>query len=160
MSDVEMGIAFPLDNEGFLRRECPTCEREFKWLPTEEEGEAVPPADGGYFCPYCGIQAPPEAWLTKPQVALVEAVVERDVIGPALDQFGRDLKRIERQSGGMIKVTTQRDRPEEPDPLTEADDMKRVNLDCHPTEPVKVLDDWDREVRCLVCGQPRAVPSP
>jgi hypothetical protein len=108
MSDIELGVPLPLDSDGFLRRECPTCEREFKWLPAQGEAEATPPADGGYFCPYCGVahEAP---------VSLVEAVV-RQVVGPALDKFGRDLRRIERQSDGMIKVTTEGTRPEEPDP--------------------------------------------
>jgi hypothetical protein len=155
MSDVEFGIALPLDNDGFLRRECPTCEREFKWLSAQDEAEATLPTDGGYFCPYCAVQAPPEAWHTKSQVALMETVVHREVIAPALDQFDRDLRRIERQSQGMIKVTTRSDRPEDPEPLTETDDMKRVDFDCHPTEPVKVLEDWQREVRCLVCGEAR-----
>jgi hypothetical protein len=31
--------------------------------------------------------------------------------------------------------------------------MIRVDFDCHPTEPVKVLDDWDKSVYCLICGQ-------
>jgi hypothetical protein len=52
MSDVELSIPFPLDDDGFLRRECPTCDREFKWLPAHDETEATPPPAGGYFCPY------------------------------------------------------------------------------------------------------------
>ena len=35
-------------------------------------------------------------------------------------------------------------------------DMARVDFECHPTEPVKVLDDWDKPVSCLICGQPNA----
>ncbi len=27
---VSFGMTIPLDSDGFLRRECPTCEREFK----------------------------------------------------------------------------------------------------------------------------------
>ncbi len=39
MSDDEvmLEISMPLDSDGFLRRECPTCEREFKWLHTLEK---------------------------------------------------------------------------------------------------------------------------
>ena len=29
---MEIEIALPLDNDGFLRRECPSCERQFKWF--------------------------------------------------------------------------------------------------------------------------------
>lgn len=38
----------PLDSDGFLRRECPTCEREFKWLPSCE-GEAEQAKLGTYL---------------------------------------------------------------------------------------------------------------
>jgi hypothetical protein len=41
--DVTLEMSMPLDSDGFLRRECPTCEREFKWFSTpEEEGTAAP----------------------------------------------------------------------------------------------------------------------
>jgi len=153
MSEIELSMALPLDSDGFLRRECPTCEREFKWLPAQDDAEATPPPDGGYFCPHCGIQAQPDAWHTKAQVAAIEALLQRDVVDPALEGFARDLRRIEPESGGLIKVTTRRDPVEEPEPLTEADDMRRVDFACHPEEPVKVAEDWPREVRCLVCGR-------
>lgn len=45
-------MAVPLDLDGFLRRECPTCEREFKWLAnTGEEEEASEVPDEGLCCP-------------------------------------------------------------------------------------------------------------
>jgi hypothetical protein len=34
--------------------------------------------------------------------------------------------------------------------------MTRVDFECHPTEPVKVLDDWDNPVHCRICGQPNS----
>ena len=41
--DLALEMSMPLDSDGFLRRECPTCEREFKWLYTsEEEGTSAP----------------------------------------------------------------------------------------------------------------------
>ena len=133
--DVTLEMPMPLDSDGFLRRECPTCEREFKWLYTpEDEGIAAPTIDGGYFCPYCGIQ----------------------VLGPMLKRFGDDIKGIGRSSGGMMSGEVKYDAPDELDPLTEVDDMTRVDFECHPTEPVKVLDDWEKPVRCLICGQPKS----
>ena len=79
---VSFGMTIPLDSDGFLRRECPTCEREFKWRPSEAEAEEdVEPADAaGYFCPYCGVQAPDDAWLTQAQVALTQNIVAREFI--------------------------------------------------------------------------------
>lgn len=139
MSDdeVTLGMSIPLDSDGFLRRECPTCEREFKWLQTSgETDEGTETAnEGGYFCPYCGVQAPADAWLTEAQVALAQNIVATEFIAP------------------MVRKLGTYDEPERLDPLTEADDMTRVDFACHPSEPLKVLDDWRKAVRCLICGK-------
>lgn len=150
--DVEMSVAVPLDEDGFLRRECPTCEREFKWLPTET-GDPPPPA--GYYCPYCGVQAQPDAWLTNAQVEMIHNKVMREVVGPTMQDFGRSLGRIAQSSGGLIRAEVEGpDIPPEADPLTEQNDMRRIDFACHPEEPLKVLDDWSRPVYCLICAKP------
>jgi hypothetical protein len=140
MSDdrVSFGMTIPLDSDGFLRRQCPTCEREFKWRPTAGEGEedGEPTGDGGYFCPYCGVQAPADAWLTEAQRALAENIIATEVIGPMVSKLG-----------------TYRG-PEKLDPLTEVDDMTRIDFPCHPSEPLKVQGDWLKAPRCLICGTP------
>lgn len=156
MSDdeVTLGMSVPLDSDGFLRRECPTCEREFKWLPGsgDDADEVTPPPDGGYYCPYCAIQAPDDQWFTQAQIELAQSIVATQVLGPMLKDFGRDLNGIGRRSNGFLSVTAKYDAPDEMEPLTEADDMKRIEFECHPDEPVKVLEDWDEPVHCLVCG--------
>ncbi len=149
MSERTTEMSVPLDSDGFLRRECPTCEREFKWFNSPEgEGEAVP--DGGYYCPYCAIQAPSDSWLTKAQIrARPERGDARDC-WPELDKMARDLQRSSR--GGLISFDMKYDKPRALDPLVESDDMRRVDFACHPGEPVKVLDDWRGAIHCLVCG--------
>jgi len=37
MGDIEINISLPLDDEGFFRRECPFCRKEFKVMLTKEE---------------------------------------------------------------------------------------------------------------------------
>ncbi|MGH9093292.1 MAG: hypothetical protein ACRDZR_18215 [Acidimicrobiales bacterium] len=137
---VSFGMTIPLDSDGFLRRECPTCEREFKWRPSEaEDEERADPTDiVGYFCPYGGVQAPCDAWLTQAQVALAQNIVARELIGPMVSKLGAY------------------EEPDEFDPLTEADDMTLVVFPCHPSEPLKVLDDWRKPVYCLICGKASA----
>ena len=157
MSDdeVTIGMSIPLDSDGFLRRECPTCEREFKWLPDADSVAASDEMqDGGYFCSYCAIQAPPASWFTEAQIELAQNIVTTEVVGPMLKDFTRDIKNAGHRSGGMLSVTATYDAPDEMDPLTEADDMKRVDFECHPAQPVKVLGDWDGQVHCLICGKP------
>lgn len=153
---METQISIPLDSDGFLRRECPTCEREFKWLPSDAgdgstEGAAeIDPA--GYYCPFCGVQAESGKWLTKAQVEFVHHVARREFVEPILRDWAADL---ERKSTKHVKFKANPNFGDDsPEPqLTEQDDMRRVDFECHPSEPVKVLDDWDGQVRCLICGQ-------
>ncbi len=151
--DVVIPCSLPLDSDRFLRRQCPTCEREFKWYIAEEGEAAAEVPDGGYFCPYCAIQAPATAWFTQAQVAMQQGLIQSEVVGPAVEKFADDLKDIGRNSGGFLRVEGGNYRPPaRPDSLTESGDMRRVDFGCHPDEPVKVLDDWDRGVHCLICG--------
>lgn len=144
---MNIPMSVPLDSEGFLRRECPTCEREFKWRPTPEGEQGEPESDGGYFC---AVQAPTGSWWTKPQLEAATSQAFDAVVKPKLDDLQAS---VERASGDFIKVSMSRTDPPKPPALTEIDDMRLVELSCHPTEPIKVLDDWDREVHCLLCGQ-------
>lgn len=162
MSDErEVSVSLPLDGEGFLRRSCPTCEREFKWYPSEEAGvEAESAPEGGYYCPYCAIQASPDSWWTPAQLELVRGVVSKEIVEPELQKLERSFRDISRRSGGLISASMKSELPPEADQLGETDDMRRVYFECHPNEPVKVLDDWVREVHCLICGTPATGPPP
>jgi hypothetical protein len=152
VTEYRTSMSVPLDSDGFLRRECPTCEREFKWLPTPDGEEPTPAATAGLFCPYCAVQADPGAWFTKAQIEQATAIVYEEVVAPELEDFKRSVEGMNRS--GLIGVRAEL-KVEEPDPppeLEETDDMRRVDFPCHPGEPVKVLDSWVSEVHCLVCG--------
>jgi hypothetical protein len=151
--DVSIPMSLPLDADGFLRRGCPTCEREFKCVVSQDD-DAPPAPEGGYFCPYCALQAPPDAWWTKDQLEAVTALMYREVMAPELGGLQRSIDQLNNQSGGLIDITARLeiDEPDEPASLTEVDDMRRVEFVCHPDDPVKVLDDWERQVHCMVCG--------
>jgi len=137
--EVSFEMAIPLDSDGFLRRECPTCEREFKWRPSQEADEEAESADdGGYFCPYCGVQVPVDAWLTQAQLTLAQNIAAREIIGPMVSKLGAY------------------EGPDRLGPLTEADDMTLIVFPCHASEPLKVLDDWRKPVYCLICGKSAA----
>ena len=62
MTDAwKTSMSVPLDSDGFIRRECPTCEREFKSLAAQGDAPKTELAEGGAYCPYC---APPAISLT------------------------------------------------------------------------------------------------
>ena len=153
MGDVVIPMTLPLDSSGFLRRECPRCERQFKWLPSaadsSQSSEQAPPQH--YFCPYCHEPAGPDAWWTKEQLEHVKALMMTEVVAPQLEKLKRDLRSLNRP-GGLLQVDVDTSVPSEPEPLAETDDMVRVDLPCHLDEPVKIDEAWSAEVACLICG--------
>jgi hypothetical protein len=145
--EVELSMSVPLDSDGFLRRQCPTCERELKWRAAQDDEEATPSQEGGYFCPYCAVQAPADSWWTEAQIEAAKAQAFEQVLKPELDKLaGRG------GTSGFLEIDISVSEPEQPPALDEQDDMRRVDFRCHPEEPVKVLDDWNRPVHCPICG--------
>lgn len=151
----ELGsISLPLDEDGFLRRECPTCEREFMWF-VSEEGAQAEVADEGYFCPYCGVQAPLDGWWTKSQLAQATGIAYEEVVRPAMEGFKRNVERS--SSGGFVQARVDLSHPDAEPELTEADNMRRVDFPCHSSEPLKVVQGWTRPLYCLICGTQSAI---
>lgn len=152
--EFKVPVTLPRDVDGFLRRECPTCEQEFKWY-AHVEGDADAERVDQYFCPRCGRPAGLDSWWTPAQLAHAQGAA-----GPALDQYVQDsLKdafsgikgvRLEPGNNFTFGIPT-------PDPLIEPDDMVIAEPPCHPNEPVKVPDEATSRVYCLICGTPFAV---
>jgi len=148
-------MTLPLDSDGFLRRQCPACGREFKWRPTPTTGEAVaeppaPPAHA-YFCPYCFQPAPPDSWWTDRQVEHAKQVALAEALGPQLRRFKSEVEGMNRP-GGLVNFSLNLPPMGRPEPLSEPDDMARVDYPCHPEDPIKIDAAWEDEVGCLVCG--------
>ena len=153
MSETELSVGFPLDSEGFLRRACPACIREFKWLSVE--GDSETPSPEHYFCPYCGRPAAPNEWFTVEQQAYIEAVVLEEVLGPSLADLRESMEQLNQSSGGLPEITASIEPPErgQAPPVFEPDNMRQVSFPCHPREPVKVYKDLKQPVYCLSCGK-------
>ena len=73
MSEIKMNVSFPLDDDNFIRRQCPLCRREFKillegneleditkkgiesfMLEQSEEKDEQEEESEEFHCPYCG----------------------------------------------------------------------------------------------------------
>ena len=147
-----MDVSFPLDSDGFIRRECPHCEREFKWHhgPTNEEAEQQPPWDT-YYCPLCGEPAGPDSWWTQAQLELIENAQER-LIGQEVGDMFKDLERSTRRNKYITFKASKINLSDVAEPLVEPDDMTMVTSPCHTWEPIKVPDDHVGRMHCLVCG--------
>ena len=170
MSETTIPMTLPLDSDGFLRRECPSCERQFKWRPTQsEETDLSEVGDGDsdtlnesqganaapefYYCPYCYDPGALNAWWTQEQLAYGRELAAAEVLGPELRDLADSMMRLNR-SGGLVGVHVDVNMPilSRPEPLTEPDDMVRVDFPCHLDEPLKIDEAWDEEVACLLCG--------
>lgn len=153
--DINISVDLPLDGDGFLRRECPNCEQEFKWF-NHEEGEGATDAENveQYYCPRCGVAAGLDSWWTPDQLEYMQSAAAPEIeraIGDAFQDAFRGVK-------GM-KVSANRDFRldiDNPGQLTEPDDMVIVEPPCHPNEPLKVPEEAASRVHCLVCGEPFA----
>ena len=150
---MSVSLTLPLD-DGFIRRECPHCERQFKWHsgPTDDRPEDAIDPDV-YSCPYCGETAPLDEWWTRAQLEFAKA----SLVGPVLDQLEDDLRGVTRRNSGPATLSIERSDAEPPLPLHEPNDMQLVQSPCHPWEPMKVADDWSGALHCLVCGERFAV---
>jgi hypothetical protein len=143
-------VQLPLDDDGFLRRECPHCLQEFKWYhgsaADQPEGEADPPA---YYCPRCGVSAAPDRWWTQDQLAFMQEYVA----GPALREVTDEIEKAFRGVRGVTFKRGHLDEPEPPSALHEPNDMIILAPPCHPWEPVKVPEDATAPAYCLLCGK-------
>ena len=137
--DIEVSVPIPRDADGFIRRECPHCMRQFKWHdgPANEEAEQhAPPVT--YSCPLCGQPAAVGSWDTAEQVELAQHMAMPQVMEMIHDELQAAFR-------GIRGITYKRGRGETFDqshPLTEPNDMVIVVSPCHGYEPVKVPAWW------------------
>ena len=154
---MEIPISLPLDNDGFLRRECPHCMQEFKWHegPANEEAEKM--GDSGiYHCPLCGQSADPDSWWTQEQLDYAQEAAMPSALRSLEDELNKTFRRASNKHM-TIKRTGHLDPPDEPMPLVEKDDMSIVTSPCHAYEPVKIPETAAGPFHCLICGSPFAL---
>jgi hypothetical protein len=142
-------IPLPLDDDGFLRRECPHCSQQFKWHhgPTAErpQGDIDPPV---YFCPLCGASAAPDQWYTQDQISFIEETGS----GHAIREISDMLEQTFSGTKGFTYHRNPSDEPEPPAALQEPNDMVIITPPCHPWEPIKVPEETAQQLHCLICG--------
>lgn len=151
---MEMGVEIPLDADGYVRRQCPHCERAFKWHHTPADGTGVTtdrePAEE-YFCPYCGEPAPLDQWYTDEQIDYIRAVAGQEALKNVVRELGASIRAMNRQRG-VVQMSVQPQPSDPPPPLFEPDDMVAIEPPCHPDEPVKVAEGSPGPFHCLICG--------
>ena len=163
MGLINLNVSFPVDNEGFLRRECPYCKRHFKIIvESGDEDISVDEASGEdiqseendeseLYCPYCGQSADQSSFWTEDQVRYVKEVASQKVVKPMLENLAGDMERISKKSD-FLKFKVERTKAKRPVIAPEADDMINVKPDCC-SEEMKIEEDWSEDVYCVGCGR-------
>lgn len=148
---MEFSVSLPLDVDGFLARQCPSCEGRFKWHHGDREDKPEDVIDPPvYFCPLCAHTAEPDEWFTHEQVEHIQA----QVAAPITDRLSEELEdSLKSLNDGMLKASVDVDVPDAPGSPTERHDMSMVEPPCHSWEPVKVPDWWNGRLFCLFCGR-------
>jgi hypothetical protein len=148
MDEISIPVQVPLDKEGFLRRECPHCERQFKqWQGRRDEAQESPET---FYCPYCYASADADTWYTAQQIEYIQQQAMVEIMSPNLYRLQEQIEQA--SQSGLFRVEMTSHVPMEPDPLMESTDMVRLAFPCHVEEPIKVDELWNQEVACLMCG--------
>lgn len=139
-----MIVEFPLDNDGFVRRECPHCLREFKLSPALARAPQ-------YHCPYCGNTAYHQESYTQAQREAVSSLIAAEM----RRRWGEELKKIARRLNhprGIVRLKVRVVSQEAVNTLAEPNDMVRIVPPCHPEEALKILEVWKGPIHCPICG--------
>jgi hypothetical protein len=173
-----MNLSFPLDEDGFFRRGCPLCHKEFKVLLEKEEltdlaqkgidsfmleekeketNLAKSESSGTEFvCPYCGQRAPSDSWWTQEQLAYVGIVAKNIMAKIVNENLIRPLKRtFQRSSSGIVSIRFEGKEMEQQEPWIspEVNDLEIFDLPCCQRK-IKIEENWQGKVYCFFCGFP------
>jgi hypothetical protein len=158
-------IGLPSDSQGFVRRECPHCFREFKTRGGPADGATVQRYlgrhlpfhnhheilgdDVTFHCVYCGRPARSDDWCTSRQrawLAKVATALQEEIRFERLAFAYRTIR--ENPSPSFLPIPPARALPES---HSEPDDMRRAAFFCC-AEDVKVESHWRQPVFCPRCG--------
>jgi predicted RNA-binding Zn-ribbon protein involved in translation (DUF1610 family) len=176
MSEIGIPVNFPVDDDGYFRRRCPLCKKEFKLLLKKEELEDieqkgiesyilkrekeersdVESEDAKFVCPYCGQKSVWSNWWTQEQEAYIGVIAENIMAQLLNEHFIRPLKRNLRKSkSSFIQISLEGEelKKKEPWMSPEMNDMDLVSLNCCD-RMIKIEDDYVELVYCYYCGFP------
>ncbi len=176
MSDIEKKISLPLDEDGYFRRECPLCHKEFKILLSQEEltelaqeginsymleqqqetddslEEEEDSCNTEYFCPYCEQKASNDNWWTQEQIAYVHVVAENIFANLMNENFIKPMKRNFGR-GSIIRFDAKEMKQREAWISPENNAMGIVELPCCQKK-IKIEEHRNNKVYCYFCGFP------
>jgi hypothetical protein len=181
MSNIEMSISLPLDDDGYFRRECILCRREFKVLLEKDEltnlaqsgidsfmieaeegatnDNEEETAGNEFTCPYCGQQARKDSWWTQEQLAYIQVIAHNILAKMVNEELIRPLKRsFGRTATGPISLKFEAEEMKQQEPWIspEINDMDLFDLPCCHRK-MKVDEIKSGVIHCFFCGFPYVI---
>ena len=89
MSDIQMEIALPTDNDGLVLFQCPLCGEFFKLRPNDVEADDVIEI----WCPCCGLKS--DTYVTDDIIELAEKMAKNiadSIIFKEMEKWERQFK--------------------------------------------------------------------
>jgi|SRR5581483_11375878 len=168
-----------VDRDGFFRRTCPSCGRDFKTLASDADFTSIlnPQIErlGSQFglplsieganiektylrCPYCGDTAESGKTLTEEMITYAKRFVMREFVWPMINQMFGDLEdsfRGNRSSGGFLSISVEFQHSRgvlaiRPMNGPEPADMKIITLLCCDKK-IKISEQWTGFEACPYC---------
>lgn len=99
----EIGIDLPLDEDGYLERQCSKCRRNFRVAFNDWSRKISAAA----FCPFCGHHCEAGGWHTPAQVEYLRAMALNAVrrrVGAVLERNAAQFNRAH-ATGGLVEVS-------------------------------------------------------
>ena len=96
MSEEKTNIYIPTDEDGFIELQCPFCNEVFRLDADDVQSDDTL----GIFCPNCGLTGEFNDFLTADVIESVQ-IAERNL---AKEMINKELKKMEKESGGFLKV--------------------------------------------------------
>jgi hypothetical protein len=150
VSDGEIEVSLPLDDDGFMSRECPYCKMRFKINKEDFEGDTL---STEIYCPYCGQSADKDEFWTSEQIKFFEEMAIYKLVNPEIDDLFNGLKRMTKNSG-PIKIEFRDKRQESRVPIApeEIANMKFHKKNCCDIT-IKIDEEWNKKIYCISCGK-------
>ena len=106
LETIKSEISLPLDEEGYLDRECPNGDCQFLFKVHLEDWKSIC-RDEEVFCPLCRHAAPAKSWFTQDQVKKINGTIH-SVFGNAINRAMRADANVwdrRQSSNSLIKIT-------------------------------------------------------
>jgi len=177
MGNIEINVSLPLDDDGYFRRECPFCRKEFKVMLTKEEmatiaqkgidsfmsesnektdSEQSDSEESYRFCPYCGQSAENDSWWTQEQLSYIGIFAKNIMANLVNEQLIRPLQRnFGQHRSGPFSLSFKGHEMEQQEPWIspETNDMDVFDLPCC-NRKIKIEENTKAPMYCFFCGFP------